>query len=83
MPNTCKVVNIFKKFEIDRGLIHVYSERENSMIFELLRFDLSFSLSLNQGKDYTIKSNNYRDFSLSREQIMDDTLMGFSQYLLL
>ena len=53
------------------------------MIFELLRFDLSFSLSLNQGKDYTIKSNNYRDFSLSREQIMDDTLMGFSQYLLL
>ena len=59
----------------------MYSAGENTLIFELPRFDLSFSLMLNQGNDYVIKSNNYRDFHLSRQQLLDDTLSGFKQYL--
>jgi hypothetical protein len=51
IPNSCPVVNIFKKFETDRGLIHVYYAGGNgkALIFELPRFDLSFSFRLNQG----------------------------------
>jgi hypothetical protein len=59
----------------------VYSAGESTLIFELPRFDLSFSLVLNQGNDYVIKSNNYRGFHLSRQQLLDDTLRGFKQYL--
>ena len=59
----------------------MYSAGENTLIFELPRFDLSFSLMLNQGNEYVIKSNNYRDFYLSRQQLLDDTLRGFKQYL--
>ena len=82
--NSCPVVNIFKKFETDRKLIHVFFEGDGrkALIFELPRFDLSFSFSLNQGENYEIKSNNYRDFWLSRQQLMID-LMGFCQYLIL
>ena len=83
IPNSCKVANILKKFELDRELIHVYSAdaEESTLIFELPRFDFSFSLMLNQGNDYVIKSNNYRGFHLSRQQLLDDTLRGFKQYL--
>ncbi len=59
----------------------MYSAGGTTLIFELPRFDLSFSLGLNQGENYEIKSNNYRDFSLSRLQLLDDTLSGFKQYL--
>jgi hypothetical protein len=36
---------------------------------------------LNQGNDYVIESNNYRGFRLSRQQLLEDTLRGFKQYL--
>ena len=63
-PNSCPVINIFKKFETDRGLIHVYIAGDNNktLLFELPRFDLSFKLNLKEGKNYVINSENYRDF---------------------
>ncbi len=64
--NSCQVVAILSKFEVNRGLIHVYCAGDNTLIFELPRFDLGFSLRLNEKKNYVITSNNYRDFHLNR-----------------
>ena len=75
---SCKIGRILTKFETDRRFIHVYYAPGNTLIFELPRFDLSFSLRFNQGNEYVIKSNNYRDFQLTRQQQLDDTLWGFN-----
>eukprot|EP01035_Chromulina_nebulosa_P021325 gene21325-27629_t len=82
-PATCPIIKILQKFELDSRLIHVYSTGEDSTTFELPRFGLSFTLNIKNGNYGSLESNDYRGFVLSKSQLFEDDLRGFTQYLIL
>ncbi len=66
------------KFEPDSRLLHIFLTHDDTVVFELPRFDLSFEL-----KGGALHSQNFLGFAMSKQQQMNDALYNFQQYLVL
>ena len=73
------VLRTLRKFETD-GDVHVYSTPNDTLLFELPRYQLAFELNEGDGQ---LRSKNFLDYSLTTSQQLSDTLHDFEQYLIL
>lgn len=73
------VFKVLQKFEPHREYIHTLLRPDDTLVFEIPRFNLAFELS----EEGTLLSKNFQSFRLSQKQQLEDTLHDFTQYLVL
>lgn len=73
------VLEVLRKFEPNRENIHCLLRPNDTLLFEIPRFNLVFELS----EEGTLLSKNFQSFRLSQKQHLEDSLHDFTQYLVL